>query len=132
MPSESADLVRRAYEAYLRGDIATMLQFVDPDLEWTFLDPMVEDPAPQVCHGRHELEIALARQAKRGLRSVLEEVIGHGDRVMVVTLTPGVGAYRVGRGDDRSYDVFTLSEGRIIAMRACRDRDEAISVASAE
>ncbi len=33
MPNENVELIRRAYEAYSRGDFATMLRFVDPDLE---------------------------------------------------------------------------------------------------
>src|SRR5436190_14386134 len=69
-------VIREAYEAYAQGDVATMLSFVDPDLEWTFLDPSEPDPAPQVCHGRHELEVALGRQTERGLRVELEEVVG--------------------------------------------------------
>jgi ketosteroid isomerase-like protein len=54
--SDDVDLIRRACEAYSRGDVATMLRFVDPDLEWTYVDPSLEDPEPQVCHGSHELE----------------------------------------------------------------------------
>jgi hypothetical protein len=38
-----------------------MLELVDPDLEWTYMDPSLEDPEPQVCRGRHELESALER-----------------------------------------------------------------------
>jgi uncharacterized protein YchJ len=49
MSNENADLIRRAYEAYASGDLAAMLEFVDPDLEWTYLDPAVEHPSPQVC-----------------------------------------------------------------------------------
>jgi ketosteroid isomerase-like protein len=41
-------IIRSAYEAYAEGDLARMLQFVDPDLEWTYLDPADEDPQPQV------------------------------------------------------------------------------------
>ncbi len=126
MSDQNVALIRRAYDAYARGDLATMLEVVDPDLEWTYLDPSLEDPQPQVCHGRHELESALARQAGRGLRAQLEEVVGHGDRVMVVVRTPGVDAYRVRQADDRNYDVFTVRAGRIVALRACRDRQEAL------
>ncbi len=126
MSDQNVALIRRAYDAYARGDLATMLEVVDPDLEWTYLDPSLEDPQPQVCHGRHELESALARQAGRGLRAQLEEVVGHGDRVMVVVRTPGVDAYRVRQTDDRNYDVFTVRAGRIVALRACRDRQEAL------
>jgi hypothetical protein len=66
-----------------------MLALVDPELEWTYLDPSLEHPQPQVCHGRHELASVLQRQAERGLRAQLEEVVGHGDQVMVVVRTPG-------------------------------------------
>jgi len=126
MSNENVELIRRAYDAYARGDLTTMLEVVDPDLEWTYLDPGLEDPQPEVCHGRHELQSALQRQAERGLRAQLEEVVGRGDRVMVVVRTPGVDAYRVRQADDRNYDVFTLREGRIVALRACHDRQEAL------
>ena len=126
MSNENVALLRRAYEAYASGDLATMLVFVDPDLEWTYLDPTFEDPEPQVCHGRHEFQSVLERQAERGLRAQLEEVVGHGDRVMVVVWTPGVDAYRVRQADDRNYAVFTVRDGRIVALRDCRDRQEAL------
>jgi SnoaL-like protein len=79
-----------------------MLEFVDPDVEWTYLDPGLRDPEPQVCYGRDELERALARQAEQGLRSELEEVIGGGDRVVVVVRTPGVDAHRARKDDDQN------------------------------
>jgi uncharacterized protein len=127
MSNENEDLIRRAYEAYSRGDAAMMLRFVDPDLEWTYLDPSVEDPEPQVCHGRHELEFALGRQAERGLSVELEDVVASGDRVMVVVRTPGVDAFRVSKAEDRNFAVLTVHEGRIVALRDCRDREEAMA-----
>ena len=90
------------------------------------LDPSLEDPEPQVCRGRHELESALEHQAERGLRAQLEEVVGHRDQVMVVVRTPGVDAHRVRQADDRNYSVFTVRDGRIVALRDCRDRQEAL------
>ena len=127
MRSESGDLVTQAFEAYVRGDVATMMRFIDPDLEWTYLDPSVEDPKPRVCHGRHELKAMLTRQSSRGLRSMLEEVVAHADRVMVVVVTPGLDAYRVTKNDDRTYNVLTVSEDRIVALHAYRDRREALA-----
>ncbi len=132
MSNEAEELIRKAYEEYSRGDVAAMLQFVDPDLEWTYLDPSVEDPEPQVCHGRHELKIALERQAERGLKAELEEVAASGDRVMVMVRSPGVDAYRVRKADDRNYAVFTVREGRIVALRDCHDREEAMAAAAIE
>jgi ketosteroid isomerase-like protein len=132
MSNENVDLIRTAYQAYLAGDATKMLEFVDPDLEWTYLDPSLEDPEPQVCHGRHELEAALERRAERGLTAELEEVLGRGDRVVVVAKTPGLDAYRVKQAGDRNFTVFTVRAGRIVALRDCRDRQEALAVAGIE
>lgn len=118
-------LVRAAYEAYGRGDVAGMLEFVAPELEWTYLDPAFENPEPQTCHGRDQLQRALERQAGQGLAAQIEEVTARGDKVMVVIRTPGLDRLRVRQAGDRNYLVLTLDQRRITAMRACRDRDEA-------
>lgn len=88
--------------------------------------------SPRVCYGREELEIALARQAEHGLRAELEETIENGDRVMVVVRIPGVDAHRVKEADDRSFNVMTVRHGLIVALRDCRDRQEALAIAGIE
>jgi ketosteroid isomerase-like protein len=125
MPSENENLIRTAYEAYSRGDLSQLLELVDPDLEWTYLDPAFENPEPQTCRGRPELERALQGQAGRGLVSQLDEVTAHGDKVMVVVRTPGIDQRRARQAGDRNFLVLTLQQGRVVAMRACRDREEA-------
>jgi ketosteroid isomerase-like protein len=129
MSNENAELIRRAYAAYADGDLAAMLEFVGSDLEWTYLDPALKDPTPQVCHGRHELEQVLRHWAEHGLRAELEEVISAGELVMVGVRTPGIEAHFSRGGDDRAYSVFTVREGRIVALRDCRDRQEAFQLA---
>jgi ketosteroid isomerase-like protein len=129
MSKESADLIRRAYQAYASGDLAAMLELVDPDLEWTYLDPALEHPTPQVCYGRHELEQLLRGWAEHGLQVELEEVTGSGELVMVGVRTPGVDAHHGWRRDDRAYSVFTVRGGRMVALRDCRDRQEALRLA---
>jgi ketosteroid isomerase-like protein len=128
MCNQNEWIVREAFLAYERGDIARMMDFVDPDLEWTYLDPNQEDPQPQICHGREELQEALARQAAVGLRAELEAVVAAGDRVMLVMRTPGVDEYRHRQADDRTYDVVTVRDGLIVGLQACRDRGEARSL----
>jgi ketosteroid isomerase-like protein len=125
MSEQNEALVRAAYEAYGRGDMTAMLTLVHPDLEWTYLDPAFPDPEPRTCHGRPQLLHALERQAKSGLMSQVEEVTSSGDQVMVVVHTPGLDQRRARPADDRNYLVLTLRDGQIVAMRACRDRDEA-------
>jgi ketosteroid isomerase-like protein len=128
MKNQNEATVRTAYEAYAIGDVPTMLGFINPELEWTYLDPSFEDPEPQTCHGRQEFQTALERQIKRGLMSELEEVIGNDELVVVVVRTPGLDGHRARKADDRNYDVLTVQEGRIVAIRACRDREEALRV----
>jgi ketosteroid isomerase-like protein len=129
MSNENAELIRRAYQAYAGGDLAAMLELVDPDLEWTYLDPALEHPTPQVCHGRQELDQLLRHWAEHGLRAELEQVTSNGERVMVGVRTPGVDAHQGRPGDDRAYSVFTVRGGRIVALRDCRDRLEALQLA---
>ncbi len=129
MCNQNEWIVREAFLAYDQGDVPRMMEFVDQDLEWTYLDPSVSDPRPRVCRGRGELEKALRRQAERGLRSELEEVIAAGDQVLVVMHTPGVDGYRNRQADDRTYDVLTVRDGLITGLHACRDRSEARAVA---
>jgi ketosteroid isomerase-like protein len=129
MAKENAELIRRAYQAYAGGDLAAMLELVDPDLEWTYLDPALEHPTPQVCHGRQELEQVLRHWAEHGLRAELEEVTSAGERVMVGVRIPGIDAHFSRSGDDRAYSVFTVRGGRIVALQDCRDRQEALQLA---
>ena len=106
-----------------------MLEFVDPDLEWIYLDPTLEQPTPQVGHGRRELEQVLRHWAEHGQRAELEEVASSDELVMVSVRAPGVDAHHGRRGDDRAYSVFTVRDGRIVALRDCRDRQEALHLA---
>ena len=129
MSNENTELIRRAYQAYANGDLGAMLELVDPALEWTYLDPALEHPILQVCHGRQELEQVLRDWAEHGLRAELEQVTSNGELVMVGVRTPGVDAHHGRRGDDRAYSVFTVREGRIVALRDCRDRHEALQLA---
>lgn len=49
---ENVVRVREAYDAYTHGETARLLDLVDPDLEWTYLDPATVDALPQTCHGQ--------------------------------------------------------------------------------
>jgi ketosteroid isomerase-like protein len=129
MCNHSEWVVREAFLAYDRGDMTRMMEFVDPDLEWTYFDPGLEDLRPQVSHGREQLEKALRHQAERGLHAEVEQVIAAGDKVILVMRTPGIDEYRHREADDRTYDVITVRDGMIVGLHACRDRGEARSLA---
>jgi ketosteroid isomerase-like protein len=129
MCNQNEWIVREAFLAYDRGDITRMMDFVHPDLEWTYLDPGPEVPQQQIRHGREELEKALRRQADLGLRAQMEAVVAAGDQVILAMRTPGVDEYTHRPADDRTYDVVTVRDGLIVELRACRDHAEARSLA---
>jgi ketosteroid isomerase-like protein len=129
MCNQNEWIVREAFLAYDRGDITRMMDFVHPDLEWTYLDPGPEDSQPQIRHGREELEKAVRRHADLGLRAQLEAVVAAGDRVILEMVTPGIDEHRHRLAADRTYDVATVRDGLIVALRACRDHAEARSLA---
>jgi len=129
MCNENEWIVREAFLAYDRGDVDRMMDFVDPDLEWTHLDPSLGNSQLRTDHGRRELENALRRQLDLGLRAEVEEVIAAGEHVMLVMRTPAVDEYRHQQDHDRTYDVATVRDGLIVELRACRDRGEARSLA---
>ena len=84
MCNQNEWIVREAFLAYDRGDITRMMDFVDPDLEWTYPGAGLEHSQPQTYRGREELAKALQRQADLGLHAQLEEVVAAGDRVILV------------------------------------------------
>jgi hypothetical protein len=49
--------------------------------------------------------------------------------VLVVVHIPGINAIRVRQSGDRNYAALAVRDGRIAALRACRDHDEACELA---
>lgn len=125
MREQNEPLARGSYEAYSRGDTAKLPGIIDPGLEWTYLDPSLADPGLQTCHGREQLQSALqgkpnAARGQKQRRSQLAVT-----RSWSSSIRPGIHRRRVRQADDRNFLVLTLRQGRVIAMRACRDRAEA-------
>ena len=127
MCNQNEWIVREAFLAYAQGDVARMMEFVDPDLEWTDgdADP---DGSERLRAGRDALEQALRQQASSGLLAELEEVVASGEKVMLVMRTPGLGLTRPDSPGDRTYDVVTLKDGLIVGLCACQDRAAARSL----
>ena len=127
----SEEVVRQAYAGFAAGDVESVLSLVDDDLEWTFLDPGDPDPKPAVCHGRDQLAYWMKRGSGWQLRAELEEVSARGDRVLVVTRSAGIDETRARKTGDLNFHVLTVRGGKIVALRACRSRDEALGLVSA-
>jgi len=123
---DAEQVARQAYAAFSAGDVTAVLNLVDENLEWTFLDPSVPDPQPAVCRGRDQLAYWMGRGSGWQLRAELEEVVANSDRVLVVTRSPGIDAIRARKTGYLNFHVLTVRDEKIVALRACRSRAEAL------
>jgi len=118
-------LLRNAYDAFNRGDIADAVAELDPAIEWT--EP-ASFPGGGTYHGRAGVSQYLT-QSRAGWaegRSEPEKFIVTGNRVVVF-----VHARIRTKGNDewheiRLADVYTFREGRPTSMRAFADRKGAL------
>jgi ketosteroid isomerase-like protein len=72
----NVELVLRGYWAFVAGDLDTVAEMLDPDIEWISLDP--EDSA-----GHESVLGILAERFAEGYRVEIERCVGVGDDVAV-------------------------------------------------
>ena len=118
-------ILREAYAAFNRGDITAAVAGLDPQIEWT--EP-AEFPGGGAYHGREGAKqyLAQSRAASAEVISEPEQFIPVGDRIVVF-----VHARVRAKGSNdwqevRLADVYTVHHGKIVAMRAFADRQEAL------
>ena len=118
-------VLRGAYDAFNRGDLAAAVEPLDPDIEWT--EP-AEFPGGGTYHGREEAKryLTQSRAAWAEGRSEPERFITAGNRVVVFVHA----RFRLQNStewhDVKLADVYTFRNGRPVQMRAFADRDEAL------
>lgn len=83
MSGAKADIARRAYEAFNRGGVEAILEFLDPDIEWRMWERFARDE--RVYHGHDGVRevIAIFEENLDGFRVDPHEFIEVGERVLV-------------------------------------------------
>jgi uncharacterized protein len=112
MSQENVEIVRRAFDALVSGDIDAFLGALDPEVEWK----QVEDPQPR--HGHTGVGEAIAQWVEMwdDPQFEAEEYLDGGDHVVLLMRLTGRGK---GSGADvamSSYHVFTVRGGKIVRM----------------
>ncbi len=122
MSETNVELARRGWEAALRGDLDTLGELLDPDVQWHAGDPS----AAYACHNRTEaLEFMSAGRIRRS-RPELVDVVGAGDKVVVITRRQSEDGDPV-----VSANLTTFRDGKAIEMVHYADADEARAAAGA-
>jgi len=125
---ESRDVrrLRRGYEAFNRGDFATVLRNVSPDVEVRDRD---EIPDPGVYRGLDAVREVFARNAAEfeDYRVDPEEFIEVGDHIVVVARQSGRGRTSGAAVAGAIVHSWHVRDGRVLGMRAFSDREQALA-----
>lgn len=110
---ENKQLIQRGYEAFASGDLETVMNLFDDDIEW--VQPG-ESAVSGTFHGKTEVMEYLGRLAEKSLTVKLDRLIAEGDTVVALT------EVTVGGQTGRDADVFTIRNGQtVIAVTAHGD-----------
>jgi ketosteroid isomerase-like protein len=129
MSEENVELVRTLLSAFDRADYEAALEALDPEIEWHV--PPGITIGHEVYRGRDEVQRGFAEWlgAWDTHRFVPEEMLDHGDHVVV-------GGMQIARGRGSgvevrlpTFHVFTLRDGKVTRHRSYSDRAEALEAA---
>ncbi|HUE44214.1 MAG TPA: nuclear transport factor 2 family protein [Candidatus Sulfotelmatobacter sp.] len=124
-------ILRAAYAAFNRGDIAAAVQSLDPQIDWS--EP-TEFPGGGTYHGREGAKQYLtnSRASVAEVISEPEQFIPAGDRIVVFVYA------RVRSKDSSTWqeirlaDVYLFRDNTPIQMKAFADRQQALQWANAQ
>ncbi len=128
----NVELVRTLLSAFERADYEAALAALDPEIEWQV--PAGVAIGQQVHRGRDEVQTGFAEWlgAWDSYRFEPEEILDHGDHVVV-------GGMQLGRGRGSgaevmlaTFSVFTLRDGKVTRHRSYGDRTEALEAAGVQ
>jgi ketosteroid isomerase-like protein len=126
--AETLEAARRAYRAYLRGEVGLESEAVDPEIQW-------EPPGHSLTAGEYRGPSAAEREV-RAWREPFEdfswepkEVILGEDRFIVVGDMRARGRGSGAEVEAEELHVWALREGRIVRMQMFHDRAEALLAA---
>jgi ketosteroid isomerase-like protein len=122
--SERVALLRRAYDAFNRGELDTFMDLLDEQVE---LRPPPSSVEPQPLRGRAEVREYLAPNMFESQTAEPQDVLEEGDRILVV-------AHVVARGrgsgievDGTAFHVWTVAGERAVRFEVHLEREQALA-----
>lgn len=119
MGETNAELVRRGYEAAMRGDLDEIAGLLAPDVKWHGGDP--SDPG--ACHNRGEALEFMRRARGRSALGELVDVVEAGEKVVVIIRSGG------DEGTGLTANLTTFRRGRVVEMVHYPNPEDALAAA---
>jgi uncharacterized protein len=130
MSQENVEIVRRAYEAWNRGDLDEAAEHLSPDIEWQMPSNL---PDAETWRSSDEVSRGLASflQSWTELRVEVQQIFDAGDRVVALVRYYGraavTGLAVEGAGVDAA--VWTLRDGKATKVQMYGGTNEALQAA---
>jgi ketosteroid isomerase-like protein len=125
MPSENAEVVRRAHEALNSGDMDALVALCDKEFQLDMSD-RVFNPAVYEGHDGIRQFYAEVRDVWEIYVWVPEQLIEAGSDVVALLLSTGRGRESGVEVERQTAIVWSLRERRLTGLRFYRNRDEAL------
>ncbi len=124
MSRENVEIVRRGFEAWVHGDMHEVGAMLAPDVRWEG----VRDN-DKACRGSEEVLRFVRLGRKKGPKLEVEELLD-GGQVVVVGLRREIrSAGEPFEGPERTYNLVTLRDRKVVAMKGYWQRSEALEAA---
>jgi ketosteroid isomerase-like protein len=129
MSKENVDIVRRALEAFPRGDVEEMLSYLDPELEWH--SAIVGGAEGNVYRGHEGFRrwYADSFESFEELTNEWSEFRDLGDRVLALGRVKARGRESGVEVDSPMGWVFTVRSGKAVKAEGFLSREEALEAA---
>jgi ketosteroid isomerase-like protein len=117
----NVELARRGFEAALNGDLEEIREVLDPDVKWHGGDPSWSG----ACHNREQALAFMNRARSRNSRVELVDVVGAGDKVVVIMRRDSGAA-------DKAHlvaNLTTFRDGKAVEMVHYPDPADALAAA---
>ena len=122
MAAGDVELVRRAWEAFARGDVRAATDVLHPRVRWYGADAEEPDDG---CHSREDALAFIRRAVADGVTVEAFDVRDAGDRVVVLVQTQQPPEW--GEQPEPHGEIVTVREGKVVETVVYATVDEALA-----
>jgi uncharacterized protein len=130
MSKEDVEILREGFEQFARGDVESVLERLDPDVDWQpAIGPIL---GVEAVRGREAMRKFLTRDLFDGFSEFRAEALAYedlGDAVLVTVRYVGRGESTGLEMDQAATSLYRLRDGKVVSMRDYSTRAEALEAA---